>query len=242
MFSEFEIEKIETAKTLGVLGGMGPAATAEFLRILARDTPAQRDQDHPRILLLSDPSIPDRTEAILGLGDDPTPLLRLGLERLVQWGADVLAVPCNTAHSFIDRFRRELTVPFIHIVEATVAAAKEKSPEGAWILSTWGTRRSGLYDDYARRAGYRFLTPSDPEQERVQESLTYVKAGKMPEAGRVLREVVEKLWEREDTLVVTACTELPLAYAASGLPQGREISSLQALSDACIAFLGHESV
>jgi aspartate racemase len=227
----------KTEKTLGVLGGMGPAATAEFLRILARDAPAQRDQEHPRTLILSDPSIPDRTEAILGVGDDPTPLLRLGLERLVEWGADVLAVPCNTAHFFIDRFRRELTVPFIHIVEATVGAAAEKSPEGAWILSTSGTRQSGIYVHWARQIGYRFLTPSDSEQERVQESLTHVKAGKMSEAGTVLREVAEKLWERENALIVTACTELPLAYAASGLPQDREVSSLQALSDACLAFL-----
>jgi aspartate racemase len=227
----------KTNKTLGVLGGMGPAATAEFLRILARDAPAQCDQEHPRTLVLSDPSVPDRTRAILGLDDDPTPLLRLGLERLIEWGADVLAVPCNTAHFFIDRFRRELTVPFVHIIEATVEAAAKKSPKGAWILSTWGTRQSGLYASCARRSGYRFMTPSDSEQERVQESLTYVKAGKMPEAGMALREVVEKLWEREDALVVTACTELPLAYAASGLPEDREISSLQALSDASLAFL-----
>jgi aspartate racemase len=226
-----------TEKTLGILGGMGPAATAEFLRILTRDTPAQRDQDHPRTLVLSNPSIPDRTQAILGLGDDPTPMLRLGLERLVAWGADVLAVPCNTAHFFIDRFKEELTVPFVHIVEATVGAAAEKSPEGAWILSTWGTRQSGLYAHWARRIGYRFLTPSDSEQERVQESLTYVKAGQVREAGTVLRQVVEKLWERENALVVTACTELPLAYDASGLPKDREVSSLQALSDACLAFL-----
>jgi aspartate racemase len=164
-------------------------------------------------------------------------MLRLGLERLVEWGADVLAVPCNTAHFFIDRFRRELTVPFVHIVEATVGAAAEKSPEGAWILSTSGTRQSGIYTHWARRIGYRFLTPSDSEQERVQESLTHVKAGEMSEAGTVLREVVEKLWGREDALVVTACTELPLAYAVSGLPKDREVSSLQALSDACLAFL-----
>jgi aspartate racemase len=156
---------------------------------------------------------------------------------LIEWGADILAVPCNTAHVFIDRFKRELAVPLVHIVEATVRAASEKSPRGAWLLSTSGTRRSGIYADYARRVGYRFLDPSDAEQERVQESLTLVKAGKMPEAGAVLRRVIEDLREREDTLTVTACTELPLAYAVSGLPQDGEISSLQALSDACLASL-----
>jgi aspartate racemase len=187
--------------------------------------------------LLSEPATPDRTQAICGDGENPTPLLRHGLERLVEWGAEVLAVPCNTAHFFIDRFRQELTVPLVHIVEATVGAAKERSGGGAWLLSTCGTRQSGLYTEYARRTGYRFLDPTDEEQERLQQSLTYVKAGQLPKAGATLREVVETLWKRDDTLVVTACTELPLAYAFSGLPPEKEVSSLQALSVACVKLL-----
>jgi aspartate racemase len=224
-------------KTLGILGGMGPAATAEFLKFLAQDAPAERDQEHPRLIVLSEPSIPDRSEAILGRGDDPTPGLRRGLELLIQWGADVLAVPCNTAHYFIDRFYKDLSVPFIHIVQATVEAAAKASPQGAWLLSTSGTRRSGLYADYALRAGYRFLSPSDQEQKSVQQCVSLVKSGKMPEAGAILKGVVEALWKQENALIVTACTELPLAYAVSGLPKDKEVSSLQALSDACLAFL-----
>ncbi|MDR1873437.1 MAG: amino acid racemase, partial [Synergistaceae bacterium] len=142
---------LQPKKVLGVLGGMGPAATAEFLSILARDAPAETDQQHPSVLMISDPSIPDRGQAILGAGEDPTPRLRRGLERLVEFGAEVLAVPCNTAHYFIDRFRGELRAPLVHIVEETISAAMRKSPEGAWLLSTSGTRRSGLYPDYARR-------------------------------------------------------------------------------------------
>ena len=226
-----------TVKTLGVLGGMGPAAGAEFLRLLARDAPSKRDQDHPRVIMFSDPSIPDRTQAILGHGEDPTPQLRRGLERLVEWGAEVLAVPCNTAHLFIDRFLDELPIPFIHIVEATVKSAAAKSPDGAWLLSTSGTRRSGLYEQYARRAGYRFLNPPDEAQELIQQCVLRVKAGETAEAGAALREVIEDLWSKDDRLITTACTELPLAYAASGLPACKEISSLQALSGACLEFL-----
>ena len=225
---------LKPEKTLGILGGMGPAATAEFLRLLSRDAPARSDQEHPRMLLISEPSIPDRTKAILGLGDDPTSMLRYGLERLIEWGAEILAVPCNTAHHFINRFRGELDVPLIHIIEATVDAAAGKSPRGAWLLSTSGTRKSGLYPDYARKIGYRFLQPTDAQQDLVQKSLLEVKAGNLPEAGAVLRKVVEDLWRQEETLVVTACTELPLAYAVSGLPSNMEVSSLQALSDACL--------
>lgn len=224
-------------KTLGIMGGMGPAATAEFLRILARDAPALCDQEHPRVLMISEPAIPDRTQAILGLGDDPTRMLRYGLERLIDWGAEVLAVPCNTAHHFIDRFRSELPVPLIHIIEETVEAARAESPEGAWLLSTSGTRKSGIYPACARRFGYTFFHPSDEQQERIQASLIQVKAGDLPGAGATLRAVVEDLWREKDALIVTACTELPLACAASGLPAEREISSLQALSDACLKFL-----
>ena len=224
-------------KTLGVLGGMGPAAAAEFLRLLAEGSPVDCDQGHPRILMLSEPSIPDRSRAILGQGEDPTPCLRHELELLVSWGAGLLAIPCNTAHCFVDRFRSELSVPLVHIVEATVGEAKRKSPEGAWLLSTSGTRKSGLYAEYACRAEYRFRDPSDEQQERVQKSLTLVKAGKSQQAGKLLRGVVEELWMEDDVLIVTACTELPLAYAVSGLPKDREVSSLQALCDACLGLL-----
>lgn len=228
---------MKSKKTLGVLGGMGPAASAEFLRLLARDAPATCDQEHPRVLMISEPSIPDRTQAILGQGEDPSPMLLRELKQLIEWGADVLAVPCNTAHHFIDRFRGELTVPLIHIIDETVDAARAKSPKGAWLLSTSGTRKSGLYPACAERSGYTFLHPSEKQQEQVQKSLLQVKAGTMAEAGATLRGVIEELWRERDALIATACTELPLAYAASGLPAEKEVSSLQALSDACLAFL-----
>ncbi|NLL36209.1 MAG: aspartate/glutamate racemase family protein [Fretibacterium sp.] len=227
-------------RTLGVLGGMGPAAAAEFLRLLARDAPAGKDQEHPRLLMLSEPSIPDRSDGIMGLGKDPSPLLRRSLECLVEWGAELLAVPCNTAHYFIDQFRAELGAPLVHIVEVTVEEARRRSPEGAWLLATSGTLLSGIYPSCAERFGYVLHQPSEAQQAKVQESLRFVKAGDRAGAGQVLREVVEELWGERDLTVITACTELPLAYAASGLPQAREVSSLQALSDACLRALYEE--
>ena len=224
-------------KVLGVLGGMGPAATAEFMRLLARDTPAKCDQDHPRVIVLSDAKIPDRVPAIMGTGEDPTPQIRKGLNQLIEWGAGVLAVPCNTAHFFIDNFKGELPAPFIHIIEETTAAAMKQSPNGAWLLSTTGTRKSGLYHKCARAKGYDFLDPPEVMQDAIQQCVVLVKAGKLAQAGADLRKIIEDLWRTDNKLVVTACTELPLAYAASGLPPEKEVSSLQALSDACIKVL-----
>ena len=224
-------------RTLGVLGGMGPAAAAEFLRLLAELSPAKTDAEHPRMILLSDPGIPDRSDGIMGQGPDPLPAIKKDLLQLAEWGADVLAVPCNTAHFFIDRFRDEIPVPLVHIVEATVEAARRRSPEGAWLVATSGTQKSLIYPSCAERVGYRFLRPSNEQQERVQESLRAVKSGEMAHAGELLRGVAEELWRESGLPIATACTELPLAYAAAGLPAERQVSSLQALADACLDLL-----
>src|SRR5215212_5749311 len=117
-------------KILGVLGGMGPAATAEFLRLLVAYAPAERDQEHPKVFVLSDPGVPDRTAAILDGGEQPTPWLKKPFFTLADWGADLLAVPCNTAHFFIDQFGEKLPVPLVHIVEATLTEAKKRRPRG----------------------------------------------------------------------------------------------------------------
>ncbi len=224
-------------KTLGVLGGMGPAAGAEFMRLLAEKAPATRDQEHPIIYMLSDPHVPDRIEAVLGTGPDPTERLRRDLLTIAGWKVDYLAVPCNTAHIFIDRFRDELPVPLLHIVEETVRSCQRQSPGGAWLLATEATCKTGIYQQYAQKIGYTFREVTPEMQKTVTEALTLVKAGKMPESGICMRNVVETLWRKEDIDIATACTELPLAYDASGLPADRSVSSLGALSDACLSIL-----
>lgn len=222
------------SKTLGILGGMGPAAAAEFMRLLAEKAPASCDQEHPVMYLLSDPHIADRTAAVFGAGPDPTERIRKDLMTVAGWGVDFLAVPCNTAHIFIDRFRQELPVPLLHIVEETVNACRRQNPNGAWLLATEATCKCGVYQEYAKKIGYSFREVTPEVQKEVTRALTLVKAGKMPESGVCLRDVVEKLWQTENIGVVTACTELPLAYDASGLPAERSVSSLGALSDACL--------
>jgi aspartate racemase len=224
----------KNTKILGVLGGMGPAAGVEFLRLLTVGAPAQRDQEHPVVYMISDPQIPDRTEAFTGKGPDPTEHLQKRLETLCGWGVDLLAVPCNTAHIFIDRFRGQLPAPFIHIVEETTAACQRQSPKGAWLLATEGTRQSGLYQNYAQKVGYSFREVPVETQISVTRALVLVKAGQLAESGECMREIAARLWDIEDMDIATACTELPLAYDASGLAQERSVSSLGALADACL--------
>ncbi len=222
---------------LGVLGGLGPAASADFLRLLARLAPAERDQDHPVVCMYSNPQIPDRSAAILGRGPSPEGDLKTGLLELCRWGAGLLAVPCNTAHFFIDRFRDELPVPLVHIVDATVTRAMRASPRGAWLIATGGTLASGLYPKKAAELGYRFLEPGDDVKALVTDAIALVKAGRLPESGEVMKTIVARLRDGADLPVVGACTELPLAYDASGLPPEGMVSSLDSLARECVGRL-----
>ncbi len=224
------------SKTLGVLGGMGPAATADFLKVLAENAPAHTDQEHPRMIVYSNTITPDRTTFLLGKGPDPTNDIRDGLNTLIGWGADMLCATCNTAHYFIDIYRaeKELPVKFVHIIEETIKRSKELSPEGAWLTATLGTMRTGLYQKYAAKYDYQFRIPSEQDQIAIHDVTDMVKGGENIQAGEKFGDIVRHLWEIEELPVVGACTEIPIAYQNSGLPKDKGISCLEALAQGCI--------
>lgn len=223
-----------TNKTLGVLGGMGPAATADFLRILAEIAPANTDQEHPRMIVYSHTVTPDRTTYILGKGPNPNDYILDGLQTLIGWGADLLCVTCNTAHYFIDGFREQLTKPLVHIIDETILSAKEISPKGAWLTATLGTMKTGLYQKHAETNNYNFRIPPYEMQVEIHDVTDMVKAGAHKDAGIKFRGLVERLWEMEKLPIVGACTEIPIAYANTGLPLEDTISCLEALAKGCI--------
>jgi aspartate racemase len=221
-------------RTLGVLGGMGPAATAEFLRLLADAVPATTDQDHPRLVLLSDPEIPDRTVAILENRRDAMNRITSDLLMLVGWGADLLAVPCNTAHALLQDGGADLPVPLVDIVTSTLNEAIRFSPDGSWLAASTGTVTSGLYQQRAERLGYHLAVPDGAVQSAIHETSLLVKANQVSSAGERFSEVAAALWNRRRLPLLAACTELPLAYAATGLPEPGMISSLAALARCCV--------
>lgn len=224
----------KNGKKLGVLGGMGPAAAAEFLRVLALKCPAEKDQEHPVVYMIGDSDIPDRSSAILGCGESPLVQIKSDLLKLCDMGADVLAVPCNTAHYFIDQFKDEIPVPLVHIVEATVLAAQKLSPEGAWMLSTKGTRATGIYQKYADKYGYKLFIPNDQQSDTAQQIIYKVKENNLHTAGLLFKDLAYELWNEKDLPLMTACTELPLGYDASGLPAEKSVSSIGSLVDAVV--------
>lgn len=218
-------------KILGILGGMGPAATAEFLRLLALHTPAKTDQQHIITYMIGDPTIPDRTEFILGGSVNPAPKIKANLDKLIAMGAEVLASPCNTAHYFIDEM--QLKMPLIHIIKETIKATMEIDSR-AFLISTLGTKKSGLFEKHSKALGLEIITPDESVANLVQQSINCIKANDIKKGGEHIKKAILSLWEREDLPVILGCTELPLAYTASGLDSNRVVSSLEALAKACV--------
>lgn len=231
--------------TLGILGGMGPAATAEFLREFTLQTPAEHDQDHFPSISLSDTTVPDRTEAILsGNGEVVLKKLHADCDKLISWGVAAIACPCNTAHYFLRQFQDELSVPLVDIIDATadqaMSRARQKNPDApaAWLTCTRGTMQTGLYQKAAKERGLDLIVPEDHYFDEFSAIIALVKSGDLDEAGQRWHVVYDDLTGQRDLPILTACTELPLAHAASGLPGASEVSSLKSLAYATVKALG----
>jgi len=146
--------------TLGLLGGMGPAATVDVLDKIVKATPAARDQEHIPILVRCIPQIPDRTAALLGRGPSPVDALIQGAAALRRAGAEVLAIACNTAHHWYQPIREAFGLPVVHIAEAVMYELRESDARGpVGIMATSGTILSGFYRQYLEAAGYVVLAP-----------------------------------------------------------------------------------
>lgn len=196
-------------KVLGVIGGLGPMATAYFLRLLTEMTDAATDQEHIELLLHSRPAIPDRTRFILGRsGDSPLPdFLSIGRELAAQ-GAQVIAIPCVTAHYFQTQLEEALGVPVLNAVEETARCLSDAGISRAGLLATDGTVAAGLFNGAMEKRGIELLTPGKEGQQTVM-SLIYddIKAGR-PARLELLERVSAELKGKGAQAVILGCTEL----------------------------------
>ncbi|HET9128362.1 MAG TPA: amino acid racemase [Propionibacteriaceae bacterium] len=211
-----------TSEIIGILGGMGPAATADFYAKLVSMTPGRRDQDHLRTVIWSDPTVPDRTEALLGHGPDPTPWLLHGARVLREAGATVIAIPCNTAHAFVPRIADRVDLPIIHMIGEVARQLSTERPavNAVGLLATTGTARTGLYQKSLARSGIDVILPDATSQDtEVMAAIRAVKAG---EGGQATAELftlaVRRLIERGAQAVIAGCTEVPLGLTPEALP------------------------
>ncbi len=231
-------------KSIGILGGMGPLATADLLRKITLHTRAACDADHIRVFIDSNPAIPDRTAAILSGGADPVPEMTHALRSLEKCGADCIIMPCNTAHYFLPRLQALTGIPFISMQEATAkACAAAYLGKTAAILGTRGTLKTRLYHDALAAQGVPALTPDEAEQDELMRLIyDVVKANRplAPEA-QAWASLLEGLCARGADYFILGCTELPLL--ADTLPHpGPFIDPTAELARAAIRFCGYECV
>jgi aspartate racemase len=223
---------------LGVIGGMGPAATADFFAKLIEETPAACDEDHIPTLIFSDPRVPGRPAAILDNGPSPLPALLAIRDKLLAAGATLLAMPCNTAHAWYEDLARDCPVPFVSIVEASCDAVATVAAPGSSIglIATRATLAAGIYDRRVQKSGYTVALPSERElAEAILPSIKLVKEGKCSQAGAMLAPAVQALLDRGAAAVILACTETPLALDAMGSTlRAWCVDSNRALARACV--------
>ena len=229
-------------KSIGILGGMGPLATADLFRKIVTMTKAGCDNDHIRIYIDDNASIPDRTAAILSGGPDPVPVMADSLRKLEACGADCIIMPCNTAHYFLPRLQAMTEVPFLSMLAATAKACAETFPgKTAAILATKGTLATGLYERALEAEGVSYLIPDAGEQDALMEVIyDGVKADADPASYRAPMEtVLEGLTDRGADYFILGCTELPVAAQLLQLTQPM-VDPTSELARAAIRFCGYE--
>jgi aspartate racemase len=226
---------------LGVVGGMGPRATADFFVKLIAATPAARDQDHIPVLIYSAPQIPNRTAAILHGGPSPLGELRRAVRTVAQAGASVVVLACNTAHYWFDDLQASVAIPILHIADAAIADLQPfvKRHGRVGLLATSGTIAAQIYQPRLSAIGLITVVPDLRAQEAVDAGIALVKAGSLGDAADAFDLGVRNLVEAKATVIVLACTEIPLV-----LRRDRHtvafVDAAAALATSCVQFCLHE--
>lgn len=199
------------SKVLGVLGGMGPAATLDFLAKLQAATPVSREQDHLRVLVDINPKVPDRNVE----GSDPGPVLAGMAASLRDAGAQVLAIACNTAHAYAADVRAS-GLPLIDMLETAGLAARS---QGANVVGVLGTSLAlGLYRDRFSQLDLEVVTLDDHEQVEFMALLYRIKRGDVGQGSRdAMAALAHRLIGKGAQAVVAGCTEVPLVLSQTEL-------------------------
>jgi aspartate racemase len=226
---------------LGVVGGMGPQATADFFEKLIAATPAARDQDHIPVLIYSAPQIPDRTKAILHGGPSPLEDLRHAVRTVAQAGASAVVLACNTAHHWFEDLQASVNIPILHIADAVIAELRPLVHQHmrVGLLATSGTIAGQIYQPRLAAMGLTAVLPDPEAQEAVDAGIELVKAGTLSEAADAFDRGVRNLIGANATVIVLACTEIPLALRRDGYAV-TFLDAATALARICVEFCSRE--
>ena len=206
-------------KVIGILGGMGPLATADLFEKITLHTAASCDQEHPRVCIDSNTNIADRTAALLHGGADPVPEMVKSAKRLESIGADFLIMPCNTAHNYYEPVCAAVGIPVLHMIALTRDALKARGVKRAGLLATDGTVQTGIYQRTFAGSGVELLVPEDADDQAAVMDVIYngVKAGDLAHDVTAFRAACEHLLARGAEALILGCTELPPAFDLYGL-------------------------
>jgi aspartate racemase len=222
-----------TDKTAGVIGGMGPDATVDFMAKVIAATPASKDQDHVHLLVDQNPKVPSRQAAQAGTGADPGPAMAAMAQGLEQAGADFLVMPCNTAHAFAQHVRSAVSIPLVSIINVTVDACRDFEVVG--LLTTPGCLQAGVYQAAFEAAGLTAVLTDETETAELMRLVTAIKGGDKGElVTRGMQSLAGELVDKGAQAIIAGCTEIPLVLTP-GLLDVPLISSTDVLAEATVA-------
>ena len=199
-------------KRLGIIGGMGPEATADLFYKIIKNTPARSDQEHIPIIIDNYPQIPDRTAFLKGTGESPLPFILESVRRLEACGVDYLCMPCNTAHYFVDDIRKATNIPFVSIVESTLEAiiSRNKKYKKVGLMATDGTFIGKVYHSVFEKKGLKIKNFDEDIQKNIMNSIYLVKSGKKEKAIEIFKKTYLGIIRNEYDCLIAGCTEIPV--------------------------------
>lgn len=220
---------------LGIMGGMGPAATCDLFKKITDLTPATRDQEHLHIIIDSNVEIPDRTAYILGMGENPMPEMIKSILRLENMGVDYIAIPCNTAHYFYDEIVKYTKTKILNMIYETAAFLKNVDSEYKeyLLLATKGTYKSGIYKRIFADFNLNIIEPNDDDQQIIMDWIYNVKSSKFDVYSMDIQNLINRYIGNKDIPIILGCTELPILAEKIGTPE-KYIDPVSILAKRCI--------
>ena len=209
-------------RVVGILGGMGPEATVDLMRRIIANTDAKDDMDHIRCIVDNNPKVPSRIKALFeGGGESPAPSMVDMAKRLEAWGAECLAIACNTAHHYYPDVQRAVAIPVLNMIELTAVQAVRQNPgcKRVGILATPATRLTRLYSDVLDTLGVETVYPEPEFENRLLQVIKAVKAGDTGvQIRREFAEIVASLGKNRVDVAIIGCTELGIICEEYPIP------------------------
>jgi aspartate racemase len=234
-------------KTIGILGGMGPEATLYCFAKIIQNTPAKKDQEHLRVVIYSNPEVPDRTSAIIENGESPVPMIVEGCRMLTRAGVDFIIIPCISSHYFLKEIEKQVDVQILSILDAFTEhiANRHGSLKAVGLLSTTGTIRGGYFKKHLSKIGIHTIVPDVKGQDSVMDCIYAIKNS---QRSRNRRDITDSLVAAANTLIlkgaqgiIAGCTEIPLALTQKDLPV-LYLEPLTILARSAVRYAGMEPV